>query len=105
MGLAYFFLFIMILGAAGAAVALLVLAWIIWKKSRFKIFAIIPVLWLCLALLQHFTYWQSFGESRPGGSISDRLINLLNKSLGKMSRSRRQKIITVRSVELWQNFN
>ena len=44
MGLAYFFLFIMILGAAGAAVALLVLAWIIWKKSRFKIFAIIPVL-------------------------------------------------------------
>lgn len=20
--------------------------------------------WLCLALLQHFTYWQSFGESR-----------------------------------------
>ena len=37
MGLAYFFLFIMILGAAGAAVALLVLAWIIWKKSRFKI--------------------------------------------------------------------
>lgn len=44
MGLVYFFLFIMILGAAGAAVPLLALAWIIWKKSRFKIFAVIPVL-------------------------------------------------------------
>ena len=44
MGLAYFFLFIMILGAAGTAVTLLVLAWIIWKKSRFKIFSVIPAL-------------------------------------------------------------
>ena len=44
MGLAYLFLFIMILGATGAAVALLVAAWKIWKKSRFKIFAIIPML-------------------------------------------------------------
>ena len=44
MGLSYLFLFIMILGATGAAVALLVAAWKIWKKSRFKIFAIIPML-------------------------------------------------------------
>ena len=44
MGLAYLFLFIMMLGATGAAVVLLVTAWKIWKKSRFKIFAIIPVL-------------------------------------------------------------
>ena len=44
MGLAYLFLFIMILGAIGAAFALLVAAWKIWKKSRLKIFAIIPVL-------------------------------------------------------------
>ena len=44
MGLAYFFLFIMILGTAGTAVTLLVLAWIIWKKSGFKIFSVIPVL-------------------------------------------------------------
>ena len=44
MGLAYFFLFIMILGTAGTAVTLLVLAWIIWKKSRFKIFSVIPML-------------------------------------------------------------
>ena len=28
----------------GAAVALLVLVWTIWKKSRFKIFSVIPVL-------------------------------------------------------------
>ena len=47
MGLAYFFLFIMILGAAGAAVALLVLAWIIWKKSRFKIFFSHPCAFGC----------------------------------------------------------
>lgn len=37
MGLAYFFLFIMILGAAGIAVTLLIAAWEIWKKVRFKI--------------------------------------------------------------------
>lgn len=44
MGLAYLFLFIMILGAAGIAVALVIAAWNIWKKARFKILAIIPLL-------------------------------------------------------------
>lgn len=44
MGLAYLFLFVMILGAAGIAVALLIAAWEIWKKARFKILAIIPLL-------------------------------------------------------------
>ena len=39
--------------------------------------------WLCLALLQHFTYWKSFGESRPGGFISDGLTNILIKAWGK----------------------
>lgn len=38
MGLAYLFLFIMILGVAGIAVALVIAAWNIWKKARFKIF-------------------------------------------------------------------
>ena len=38
MGLAYFFLFIMILGTAGTAVTLLVLAWIIWKNLVSKSF-------------------------------------------------------------------
>ena len=43
-GLAYFFLFIMILGATGVDVALVIAAWIIWKKARFKILIIIPLL-------------------------------------------------------------
>ena len=43
-GLAYLFLFIMILGAVGIAVALVIVAWNIWKKARFKILAIIPLL-------------------------------------------------------------
>jgi len=43
-GLAYLFLFIMILGVAGIAVALVIAAWNIWKKARFKILAIIPLL-------------------------------------------------------------
>lgn len=44
MGLGYFFIFTMILGAAGIAVALVIAAWNIWKKARFKILAIIPLL-------------------------------------------------------------
>ena len=44
MGLGYFFIFTIILGAAGIAVALLIAAWGIWKKARFKILAIIPLL-------------------------------------------------------------
>lgn len=44
MGLAYFFLFLTIFGAAGIAVVLLKAAWGIWKKARFKILAIIPLL-------------------------------------------------------------
>lgn len=44
MGLAYFSIFIGILGAAGIAVVLLKAAWEIWKKARFKILAIIPLL-------------------------------------------------------------
>ena len=44
MGLAYLFLFVMILGAAGIAVALVIAAWNIWKKARFKILAILPLL-------------------------------------------------------------
>ena len=44
MGLAYLFLFIMILGVAGIAVALVIAAWNIWKKARLKILAIIPLL-------------------------------------------------------------
>ena len=44
MGLAYFFIFITILGAAGIAVVLLKAAWEIWKKARFKFLALIPLL-------------------------------------------------------------
>ena len=44
MGLAYFFLFLTIFGAAGIPVVLLKLAWGIWKKARFKFLAIIPLL-------------------------------------------------------------
>ena len=44
MGLAYFFVFLIILGAAGIAVVLLKVAWEIWKKARFKILTIIPLL-------------------------------------------------------------
>ena len=44
MGLAYFSILIGILGAAGIAVVLLKAAWEIWKKARFKILAIIPLL-------------------------------------------------------------
>ena len=43
MGLAYFSIFIGILGLAGIAVVLLKAAWGIWKKARFKILAIIPL--------------------------------------------------------------
>ena len=42
--MAYLFLFIMILGAAGTAVAFVIVAWMIWKRARFKILAIIPLL-------------------------------------------------------------
>ena len=44
MGLAYFSIFIVILGLAGIAVVLLKAAWGIWKKARFNILAIIPLL-------------------------------------------------------------
>ncbi len=44
MGLAYFSILIGILGLAGIAVVLLKAAWEIWKKARFKILAIIPLL-------------------------------------------------------------
>lgn len=44
MGLAYFFIFIIIFGGAGIAVVLLKVTWEIWKKARFKIWAIIPLL-------------------------------------------------------------
>ena len=44
MGLAYFSIFVTILGAAGIAVVLLKAAWGIWKKARFNILAIIPLL-------------------------------------------------------------
>lgn len=44
MGLAYFSILIGILGLAGIAVVLLKAAWGIWKKARFKILAIIPLL-------------------------------------------------------------
>lgn len=43
-GLAYFFLFVTIFGAAGIAVVLLKAAWKIWNKARIKILAIIPLL-------------------------------------------------------------
>ena len=43
-GLAYFSIFIVILGLAGIAVVLLKAAWGIWKKARFNILAIIPLL-------------------------------------------------------------
>ena len=43
-GLAYFTLFLMIFGSAWIAIVLLKLAWRIWKKARFKILAIIPLL-------------------------------------------------------------
>lgn len=44
MGLAYFFLFGMILGAIGAAVLLLRAAWEVWKKHRLKVLAVFPLL-------------------------------------------------------------
>ena len=44
MGLAYFSIFIGILGAAAIAVVLLKAAWGIWKKARLNILAIIPLL-------------------------------------------------------------
>ena len=44
MGLAYFFIFFTVLGAAGIAVVLLKAAWEIWKKARFKFLALIPLL-------------------------------------------------------------
>jgi len=43
-GLAYFFLLLMIFGAAGIAIVLLKLAWRIWKKARLKVLAVIPLL-------------------------------------------------------------
>ena len=91
MGLAYFFLFIMILGAAGAAVALLVLAWIIWKKSGFKIFSVIPVLLAVPCAVAAFYLLAIVWREPPWGFISDGLTNLLNKGLGKMPQSRWQK--------------
>lgn len=44
MGLAYFFLFLTIFGAAAIAVVLLKAAWEIWKKARLKFMAVIPLL-------------------------------------------------------------
>ena len=44
MGLSYFSIFIVILGAAAIAVVLLKAAWGIWKKARFKFWALIPLL-------------------------------------------------------------
>lgn len=44
MGLAYLFLFGMILGAIGAAALLLKTAWEAWKKPRQKALAVIPLL-------------------------------------------------------------
>ncbi len=44
MGLAYFFLFIMIFGSAWLAVISLKMAGDIWRNARFKIIAIIPFL-------------------------------------------------------------
>lgn len=44
MGLAYFSIFIVILGAAAIAVVLLKAAWGIWKKARLKFLALIPLL-------------------------------------------------------------
>ena len=43
-GLAYFSIFIGILGAAAIAVVLLKAAWGIWKKARLKFLALIPLL-------------------------------------------------------------
>ena len=56
MGLAYFFLFVMTLGAAGTAAASLIAAREIWKKSRFKILAVILLLLavLCAAAALSF---------------------------------------------------
>ena len=67
MGLAYLFLFIMILEAAGLAVALLVAAWKIWKKSRFKIFAIIPVLLAGLCTVVAFYLLEIVWREPPWG--------------------------------------
>lgn len=44
MGLAYFSIFIGILGAAAIAVVLLKAAWGIWKKALLKFLALIPLL-------------------------------------------------------------
>lgn len=44
MGLAYFFLFGMILGTIGAAVFLLKAAWEVWKRPHQKVLAVIPLL-------------------------------------------------------------
>lgn len=41
MGLAYFFLFIMLIGAVCAAIALLTAALYVWKKAHYKILALI----------------------------------------------------------------
>lgn len=76
----------------GVAVALLALAWIIWKKSRFKIFAIIPVLLAVFYAVAAFYLLAIVWREPPwGGVISDGLTNLLNKGLGKMPQSRWQK--------------
>ena len=83
MGLAYFFLFIIILGAAGAAVALLVLAWIIWKKSRFKIFSVIPVLLAVPCAVAAFYLLAIVWREPPWGVISDGLTNILINAWGK----------------------
>lgn len=44
MGLAYLFLFGMILGAIGVAVLLLKTAWEVWKRPSLKVLAVIPLL-------------------------------------------------------------
>lgn len=67
MGLAYIFLLIMILGATGAAVAFLVAAWKIWKKSRLKIFAIIPVLLAVPCVVAAFYFMAIVWREPPWG--------------------------------------
>lgn len=57
MGLAYFFLFGMILGAIGAAVLLLRAAWEVWKKHRLKVLAVFPLL-LAVAFYLLMIVWR-----------------------------------------------
>ena len=57
MGLAYFFLFGMILGAIGATVLLLRAAWEVWKKHRLKVLAVFPLL-LAVAFYLLMIVWR-----------------------------------------------